>query len=167
MWSMDETTCVRMTNNGVQAINGTTFEMEQQNGRLENSKVDAISMSPNLPPYVAVFTKQSKGQPAHVVVYKAPNLSNEVVQKSMFKADTCEMFWNNPGTALIANCRTDQDSTGQSYYGDSLVYLVLPKQKETMNVTVGRGGEQVHDVAWAPPRIALLFAYSCDLLNFI
>eukprot|EP00667_Euglena_gracilis_P009818 EG_transcript_9985 len=149
-WSMDEGVCIRMTNNGVLAMSGANFAAEQADGRLDNAKVDALAVSPNLPPFVAVFTKQAKGQPAHVKVYRAPNLTEEVCQKSMFKADSCSLFWNSAGSAVIINCKTDQDTTGQSYYGESLLYLMLPKQKETMNVTVGKAGEQVHDVAWAP-----------------
>ena len=30
------------------------------------------------------------------------------------------------------------------------VYLMLPKQKESMNIMTGKTGERVHDIAWAP-----------------
>lgn len=69
-----------MTNNGVLAMSGANFAAEQADGRLDNAKVDALAVSPNLPPFVAVFTKQAKGQPAHVKVYRAPNLTEEVCQ---------------------------------------------------------------------------------------
>lgn len=44
-------------------MGGADFGTEQTTAKLENSKVDAVSLSPGLPPYLAVFSKQSKGRP--------------------------------------------------------------------------------------------------------
>jgi len=165
LWSADEAVCVRMTNNGIQATGGADFGTEQTTAKLENSKVDAVSLSPGLPPYLAVFSKQSKGQPANIKVYKAPNLAEEIVQKSMFKADSCTIMWNSVGNAAILNCRTDQDSTGKSYYGQSILYLLLPKEKDAINLTVGKAGEQIHDVAWAPSGLEFIVVAGLMPLN--
>lgn len=164
-WSMDEAICIRMMNNGLQALNGTTLMFEKENAKLDNPKIEAISVSPNLPPYVAVFQRQLKGEAGFVKLYKAPNLQDEILHKSMFKADSADIYWNTPGTGCIVNCKTDSDSTGKSYYGESMVFLMLPKSKETMNVMVGKSGERVHDVAWAPNGSEFIMIYGAMPMN--
>lgn len=53
-------------------------------------------------------------------MYSIPNFNQALSNKTFYKADHVQMFWNDLGTNLLVLTQTDVDKTGKSYYGGEL-----------------------------------------------
>ncbi|EJD06210.1 translation initiation factor eIF-2A [Fomitiporia mediterranea MF3/22] len=116
--------------------------------RLEG--VSAISLSPGLNPFIAVFIAGKNGQPANIRVYSLLTLSgSHTCSKTTFRADNAQFKWNTIGTQVLALVRTDVDQTNKSYYGESRLYLLSSSGTFDCQVTTTKEGP-IHDFAWSP-----------------
>lgn len=50
-------------------------------------------------------------------MYSIPTFNAPLSNKTFYKADQVQMFWNELGTNLLVLTQTDVDKTGKSYYG--------------------------------------------------
>lgn len=109
-----------------------------------------FSVAPGSAPYkVALFVPEKKGKPASVKIYQFGSLDVPIATKSFYKAQDVTLKWSPTGSALIIETRTDIDTSGKSYYGetglfflqsDGLYDCIVPLTKE----------DTVNDVAWDP-----------------
>ncbi|KAH7962331.1 hypothetical protein HPB52_015498 [Rhipicephalus sanguineus] len=68
-----------------------------------------------------------QGQPSFVRAFRHPNYegpSAGIANKSFYKADKVDFYWNKKGTGLLLLTSTDVDKTGASYYGDQGLHFL-------------------------------------------
>lgn len=92
---------------------------------------------------------EKKGKPASVKVFQFPGLASVVAQKSFFKAQDVTMKWSPTGSALIIETRTDVDTTGKSYYGETGLFFLESDGAYDCIVPLTKEGP-IHDVQWDP-----------------
>lgn len=138
VFSMNEDICMQHVQSELLLYVGGKFETPK---RISHMKVDDFSLSTaslhesnyqhtyakrtkNKNHYVAVYTAGAKAQPSIVKIYKYPNLTDCITNKSFFKADRVKFSWSPSGNSLLLTCLADFDKTGKSYYGEqSLNFL--------------------------------------------
>jgi translation initiation factor 2A len=96
-----------------------------------------------------LFVPEKKGKPASVRVYQFPGLETAVASKSFYKAQEVIMKWSPNGSALIIETRTDVDTSGKSYYGETGLFFLQSDGQYDCIVPLTKEG-QVHDVQWDP-----------------
>lgn len=108
-----------------------------------------FKISPGLNTSVAIFFPEKSGKPSQVLVYNYPNFNQPICSKTFFKAEKCQLKWNSLGTALLALALTDHDTTNQSYYGESKLYLLGIAGSYNSRIELSREGP-IHDITWSP-----------------
>lgn len=75
--------------------------------------------------YLTVFAAKSKNKPATVSIYEYGVHSSFRLKasKSLFQAEECVTHWSPRANACLLSLQTAVDSSGQSYYGNSLLFL--------------------------------------------
>lgn len=92
---------------------------------------------------------EKKGKPASVKVYQFPGLETVVASKSFYKAQDVTMKWSPNGSSLVIETRTDVDTTGKSYYGETGLFFLQSDGEYDCIVPLTKEG-QIHDVQWDP-----------------
>uniref|UniRef100_A0A131XP25 Eukaryotic translation initiation factor 2A n=1 Tax=Ixodes ricinus TaxID=34613 RepID=A0A131XP25_IXORI len=173
-WSDDEGICARNLNNEVHVYESNNFENFKHKIHLQ--KLAEYSLAPgNQPHHVACHVPGSKGQPSFVRVFKYPNFEGPnagIANKSFYKSDRVDFYWNKKGTGLLLLTSTEVDKTGGSYYGDQGLHF-LRTTGDTAMVKRGKDGP-VYCVEWSPecdhfcvvygfmPAKATLYNLNCD-----
>ncbi|KAI8374302.1 eukaryotic translation initiation factor eIF2A-domain-containing protein [Radiomyces spectabilis] len=156
-WTDDEKYCARM-------VTGEVQFWESKNAgkavwaRLKLDGVAEFSLSPGKAPAVAVFIPERKGAPAIVRMYSIPSFNQPVSNKTFYKADRVQMFWNDLGTSLLVLTQTDIDKTGKSYYGETNLYYLAVAGNFDCRVPLDKEGP-VHDVTWGPDSKEFVVVY--------
>ena len=164
VFSMSEDICLQHINGDLVIYAGGKFDKPKQ--RIGHIKVTDFSLSTasiapsqayqhiyakrikNKNHYIAVYTKGSKGQPSIVKIYKYPNMTDAVTNKSFFKADNVRFCWSPSGTSLLLICSTDFDQTGKSYYGEQSLNFLNVKG-DSYFVKLPKDGAISH-IEWYP-----------------
>lgn len=110
---------------------------------------NCFEISPGKNPSIAVFIPEKSGKPANVSIYNIPNFSQPTCSKNFFKAERCQLNWNCLGTALLALASTDHDTSNQSYYGETNLYLLGIAGSYDSRIDLKREGP-IHDITWSP-----------------
>ncbi|OWZ05265.1 Eukaryotic translation initiation factor 2A, partial [Phytophthora megakarya] len=149
-WSSDETICARQSANGVVLYSGRDIGAGSI-GQINLPNVANFSVAPGSAPYkVALFVPEKKGKPATVKIYQFPtNLDIPTATKSFYKAQDVMLKWSPTGSALIIETRTDIDTSGKSYYGETGLFFLQSDGEYDCIVPLTKEGT-VHDVAWDP-----------------
>lgn len=99
---------------------------------------------------MAIFVPEKSGKPASVKIFEYPNhLNTSVASKSFYKAQEVTLKWSPNGTSLIIETRTDVDTSGKSYYGETGLFFLQTDGQYDCIVPLMKEG-QVHDVQWDP-----------------
>ncbi|WP_411026313.1 eIF2A-related protein, partial [Salmonella sp. s58078] len=71
----------------------------------------------------------SASGPSFGKLFKYPNFGHEncVANKTFFKADKVDVYWNNKGTYVLLLASTEVDKTGASYYGKQSLHFLTTK----------------------------------------
>lgn len=109
----------------------------------------SFEMSPGKNPSIAIFIPEKSGKPANVSIYNIPNFNQAICSKNFFKAERCQLNWNCLGTALLALASTDHDTSNQSYYGETNLYLLGIAGSYDSRIDLKREGP-IHDITWSP-----------------
>lgn len=171
VFSMNEDVCLQqVTNELILYVGGNLAKPKQ---RISHVRVTDFSLSSaseqetsyqhlyakrskNKTHYIAVYTSGAKGQPSIVKIYKYPNLTDCITNKSFFKADRVKFNWSPSGNSLLLTCLSDFDQSGKSYYGEqSLNYLNV--KGDSYFVKLPKEGAISH-IEWFP---------SCDKDMFV
>jgi len=62
-----------------------------------------------------------------------------------------DLKWNHTGDCILANCQTDTDDSGKSYYGASKLVVISELKKYTLDLTEAKDSV-VQAVEWCPTR---------------
>ncbi|XP_022093860.1 eukaryotic translation initiation factor 2A-like [Acanthaster planci] len=173
-WTSEESVCAVFASGGVHFYRDHDFE--NITARLTLPRMEGCVLSEGeAPPTVGAYVPVIKGTPAFVRLYRYPNLGGEgsaLASRSFFKADSIHMLWNKKGTALLAMASTDEDKTGQSYYGEQSLHF-LETNGEGCAVTLPKKGP-IYSIDWNPnsmdfcvvygfsPAKATLFNLKCE-----
>ncbi|BFZ00515.1 hypothetical protein BsWGS_03554 [Bradybaena similaris] len=156
-WSSDEVICVRNVNNELHFFENNEFDTIAT--KLHLQKVSAFSLAKNSSPYIiAAYVPGSKGQPSFVRIYRYPNFGgpeSTLVNKSFFKSDRVNFYWNNPGNSLLV--LTSTESSDSSYYGDQGLHF-LSTTSDSCLVPLQKQGPVYH-VEWAPNNTEFVVIY--------
>lgn len=151
-WTNLETHCCRMVQDGVVVMNGNLDKLDGDAGKIQVPGIMAFELAPKGagadPPHVAVCIAEAKGAPARCQIYRLDNTTKHTAFRTFFKAQSAIMKWNNTGTAVLVRTSREEGS-GDSYYGDSHVYLMAASGEESSIVATPDEGA-IHDVQWNP-----------------
>lgn len=172
VFSMNEDICIQHINSELVIYASGNFEKPKH--KLSHFKVNAFSLSSasfepsqtcqhihakrvkNKTHYIAIYSAGVKAQPSIVKIYKYPNMTDCITNKSFFKADSVKFSWSPSGSSMLLICQADFDKCGKSYYGEqSLNYLNV--KGESYFVKLPKEGAISH-LEWFP---------SCDQEMFI
>lgn len=171
VFSMNEDICLQHLPGELVLYANGKFDKPKQ--RISHIKVDDFSLSTaslhdntyqhlyskrtkNKTHYIAIYTAGTKGQPSIVKIYKYPNMTDCVTNKSFFKADRVKFSWSPSGNSLLLTCQTDFDPAAKSYYGEQSLNFMSVKG-ESYFVKLPKEGTISH-IEWYP---------SCDKDMFV
>eukprot|EP00795_Rhopilema_esculentum_P016937 gene16937-8426_t len=159
-WSNDELLCARCVNNEVHFYENRDFSSVSK--KLFQQNVTNFSLAPGPSPYkIAIFVKGTKAAPSFVRLFQYPNLEGRqaLANRSFFKADKIEMFWNKKGTCVLVLSSTEVDTTGASYYGEQTLHFISIKGEANL-VPFDKKGP-VYSVDWNPNSAEFCVIYGC------
>lgn len=173
-WTSDEKIFARNVTNEVHF-----YKADDLNNIVEKkilTKVKSFSLSPSRNTHhVTFFVPSIKGAPAYVHLYRYPDFkeaSSALANKSFFKVDTVESFWNKQCSACLLLTAAEVDKSGTSYYGEQMLFYVNTRG-DSSRISFSKPGN-IHSVAWCPsgqeffavygtmPSKATLFNHKCD-----
>lgn len=172
VFSMSEDICLQHVNSELILYVGGKFDQPKQ--RISHLKVNDFALSSasfepnqtyqhlyekrvkNKNHHIAVYSSGVKAQPSMVRIYKYPNLTDCITNKSFFKADSVKFSWSPSGISLLLTCQADFDKSGKSYYGEQSLNFLNVKG-ESYFVKLPKEGAISH-LEWYP---------SCDQEMFV
>ncbi|XP_076436058.1 eukaryotic translation initiation factor 2A-like isoform X2 [Babylonia areolata] len=147
-WSADEAVCCRTANSELHFYQNNDFENVAN--KLHLQKVADFKMAPGSSPCViSAYVPGIKGQPSYVRVYRYPHFDGQsaaVANKSFYKADRVNMYWNKIGTGLVI--LTSTESSDSSYYGEQALHYISTAGESCL-VPLDKKGP-VYSVMWSP-----------------
>ena len=177
-WSHDEKYAFHQSTNQLNVYNGHSFS---EDGDSKTRYIDTVRCngmtSFNLPLnsntaeaslgkyLISTFVGETKGKPARVSLLRYPDRcgtaenpksGNLLVSKSFYQAEECTYKWSPQGDSVLIVTTTSVDTSGESYYGSTNLYLLLNDSKtagsdgEALSVPLPGSGGPVHDVSWMP-----------------
>eukprot|EP00557_Chaetoceros_sp_GSL56_P008164 CAMPEP_0176496930 /NCGR_PEP_ID=MMETSP0200_2-20121128/11451_1 /TAXON_ID=947934 /ORGANISM="Chaetoceros sp., Strain GSL56" /LENGTH=657 /DNA_ID=CAMNT_0017894905 /DNA_START=33 /DNA_END=2003 /DNA_ORIENTATION=+ len=178
-WSHDEKLAFHLVSNEIHVYGGHSF-LEEEAGlvryvdKIRCKDVTSFSVPENFTPSViqnvgedtyllSTFVEESKGKPARISLLRYPDRCGEgenpksgplLVSKSFYQAEECSVMWSPKGDAALILTTTTVDTSGNSYYGSTNLYLILSQSKtgldgDALSVPLPGSGS-VSDVAWIP-----------------
>jgi hypothetical protein len=68
---------------------------------------------------------EKKGQPAKIAMFGFPHqLEAPICAKSFYRSDSVQFKWSPHKQAVLIFVSTDMDTTGQSYYGETKLFML-------------------------------------------
>ena len=182
-WTADETLAFHLVTNEIHVYHGHVFS-DVSNPTLYHDKIKCAGVSNfSVPPkriltnsvlegkYVlSTFVPEQKGKPARISLLRYPdkcgNTENPksgplLVTKSFYQAEECSVKWSPKGDSALVLTHTSVDTSGDSYYGSTNLFLLLSESPqdirngEALSVPLPGGNASsgvrpVLDVAWMP-----------------
>jgi translation initiation factor 2A len=162
-WTEDEKLAFLHCTNEVRVYPGT-FPQLAETRFVEKMRVPGIaSMSvPNQGNYLGkilftAFIPKDKNKPSRAAMFEYPTSTPShpttgypaLLSKSLFQAEEMKVYWSPKGDSALIALQSTVDTSGQSYYGSTSLYLMSPQQNDTIAVPLPQEGP-VLDVAWMP-----------------
>jgi len=162
-WTYDEKLAFLLGTNEVRVYPGT-FPQAAETRFVDKMRIPGIkSMSVQSQSKVALrllltsFCAKDKNMPAKASLYeypsKTPIVGNAnyppIMTKSLFQADEMKVSWSPKGDCALITLQNSVDTSGQSYYGSSSLFLMSPQEKDTLAVPLPQEGP-IMDVSWMP-----------------
>lgn len=119
-------------------------------------KLTDFQISPSEHPTICTFTPEKGGKPAQLSIWpiQKGKINKKIASRTFFKADSCQIKWNDQGNAVLCVATTDFDASNKSYYGENTMYLL---SFQGVNGTLGGNSVRVslksgpiHDFTWSP-----------------
>ncbi|XP_046909527.2 eukaryotic translation initiation factor 2A [Dermatophagoides farinae] len=147
-WSADESIAHRQCGSEILFFENNDFNRCVQ--KISEPKLTTYGFTTNKAgcSFVAIYIKGQKGSPSMIRIHGFPHLDNAIVSKSFYKVDTVDIKWNPKGDAILAMTSTDYDSSGQSYYGETMLHF-MDLRGETSTI-VGKKEGTVSAAEWLP-----------------
>lgn len=183
-WTSDEKLAFHLVTNEIHVYHGHVFsDMSEQT--LYHDKVRCAGVTNFSVPtrrtlttnpilegkyILSTFVPEQKGKPARISLLRYPdkcgNTENPksgplLVSKSFYQAEECSVKWSPRGDSALVLTHTSVDTSGDSYYGSTNLFLLLSESPqdirngEALPVPLpgnngSAGVRPVLDVAWMP-----------------
>lgn len=175
-WTPDEQVCCYHLQDGsLKLLPGDDLTAPPLAALSLSSQVQAVQFAPSANPLMdqmAVFyadtrdAMQRVAAPASIQIFKlkknsaGERESSEVASVSIKFGQSADLLWAPTGTAVLVNCTTEVDDTGESYYGSSKLVLISHDGKFTLDLTEEKSdllsftkkSTAVQAVSWSPSR---------------
>mmetsp|Transcript_13989 Transcript_13989/g.38677 ORF Transcript_13989/g.38677 Transcript_13989/m.38677 type:complete len:656 (+) Transcript_13989:64-2031(+) len=166
-WTYDESAAVLLATSEVRiypaanllATNNEDPTSVRYDGKLRIQNIASFSIprssDPNVPFLLTSFVPGTKDKPARAGLYKfLPGGNTEpdtkpLLSKSLFQAEDMKVHWSPAGDAALLTLQTAVDTSGQSYYGSSQLFMLRHGESDVVAVPLPQEGP-VLDVAWLP-----------------
>jgi translation initiation factor 2A len=103
--------------------------------------------------FFTAFSPGTKDKPARATFYQyTPGMKADappLLSKSLFQAEEMQSHWNALGDGALITLQTSVDTSGQSYYGSSQLFLLRKDSTEAIGVPLPQEGT-VLNVGWMP-----------------
>ena len=162
-WTYDEKFAFLLGTNEVRVYPGT-FPQAAETRFADKIRIPGIkSLSVQRESNVALrllftaFCAKDKNMPAKASLYEYPSKTPiagnanypPLMTKSLFQADEMKVSWSPRGDSALITLQNSVDTSGESYYGSSSLFLMSPHDKDTITVPQPQPGP-ILDVAWMP-----------------
>uniref|UniRef100_A0A7S2YDS5 Eukaryotic translation initiation factor 2A n=1 Tax=Entomoneis paludosa TaxID=265537 RepID=A0A7S2YDS5_9STRA len=169
-WTHDERIAALVTTSEVRfypaaiLLNGTEDPTAvRYSDKLRISSVASISVPRSCgteagvttPYLLTAFVPGTKDKPARACLYrflsdgKTKPDTPPLLSKSLFQAEDMKVHWSPAGDAALLTLQTSVDSSGESYYGSSQLFMLRYGESDVVAVPLPQEGA-VSDVAWLP-----------------
>jgi translation initiation factor 2A len=150
-FSPDESIAARAVTNEIHFYSNCKFADGPTN-KLRLPGVCLFSISPGPSPQrIACFAPGKKGAPGRASMYRFGQFDQAIASKSFFRAEDCIFRWSPNGATVLVETRSSVDATGQSYMGESNLYLLSDRPGGSFEMKVPRTKDgPLHAVAWSP-----------------
>ncbi|RNA08563.1 eukaryotic translation initiation factor 2A [Brachionus plicatilis] len=151
-WTDDEKTFALINNGELLFFSTASPETVVNRIKMENLKDFSFNSASKC---VAVYVSGKKSEPSFIRLFKYPDLSNAISNKSFFNADRVDFKWNKSGTNLLLLCSTE--TSQNSYYGDSTLHQINTNG-ESQLVQLSKKGP-IYALSWNPVRDEFVVVY--------
>ncbi|AEY96696.1 FAEL286Cp [Eremothecium gossypii FDAG1] len=152
------------------------FNFNQPYARLvPEGHLSTYLISPAEHPTICTFSAEKEGKPAQLTIYPITegNIQKKIASKMFFKADSCQLKWNDLGNAVLCLAITDFDASNKSYYGENTLYLLSFQGVngslggDSVRVPLGKEGP-IHDFTWSPTsrQFGVIYGYMPATITF-
>jgi translation initiation factor 2A len=161
-WTQDESFSFLLGTNEIRVYPGSAFASGEEIrfvDKLHIEGVASMSLGPSATSILfTAFSPKDKNKPAKAALYEYPAKSGPItgnanyparLSKSLFQAEEMAAHWSPKGDAALIALETNVDTSGESYYGSTSLFLMTPQQSDTIAVPLPQEGP-VLDVAWMP-----------------
>ena len=170
-WSHDEKHAFLMVQNEIRIYPGDGFGQEKEVRFTDKMRCQGLT-SMSVPQtadgstgasssyLVATFVSKTKDKPARASLHRYPSpvppttssaAYPSIMSKSLFQADEVGVHWSPKGDAALMAIQTSVDTSGESYYGSTSLYLMHRDSKDVTVVDLPNNSSgPVSDVAWMP-----------------
>jgi translation initiation factor 2A len=150
-FAADESFAARAVSNEVHFFDGCDLAAPPTS-KIRLPKVHLFSISPGAAPQrVCCFALDAKGQPGRCNMYRMGQLDRVIVSKSFFRAEECVFHWSPNGNTVLVETHSSVDATGQSYMGESNLFLLSDRPGNAWSMKVPRTKDgPLHAVKWNP-----------------
>ncbi len=179
-WSHDEKKAFYLATNEIHVYDGHVFREDdvRYDDKIRCKGVTTFSLPLTSQPsavgqegkyILSTFVPETKGKPARVSLARYPDKLGDaenpksgplLVSKSFYQAEECNFKWSPKGDSVLVLTTTSVDTSGDSYYGSSNLFLLLSESRSSIGGDVvsvplpgSRGSSKagpVLDVAWMP-----------------
>jgi translation initiation factor 2A len=123
----------------VKAIETKPFDYFATSVKLQNLLIVCVSLE-----HSAGYEKNE----GLIEIYKFEDLTKPFATKTIDKAHEVNLFFSPTGQNLVIWAQTFTDKTGQSYYGEHVLFYLDMAKQALKRVPTYQG--PIHDVAWNP-----------------
>lgn len=163
-WSFDESLAFLMTTNEIRVYDGHVFAKEEEVRFLDKMRCPGIA-SMSVPKQseasrylVTSFCPGDKNKPATANLHQYPSVLTSklhsypaICSKSLFQAEEAIVHWSPKGDSVLMAMQTSIDTSGESYYGSTTLYLFSESSNEPVAVPLpNKSSGPVLDVSWMP-----------------
>ncbi len=150
-FAKDESFAARAVSNEVHFFEGCDLT-QPPTSKIRLPKVHLFSISPgSAPQRVCCFALGAKGQPGRCNMYRMGQFDRVIASKSFFRAEECVFHWSPNGNTVLVETHSSVDATGQSYMGESNLFLLSDRPGGAFEMKVPRTKDgPLHAVAWNP-----------------
>eukprot|EP00980_Cylindrotheca_fusiformis_P008299 scaffold1736_cov127-Cylindrotheca_fusiformis.AAC.113 len=162
-WTSNEKFAFVMGTNEVRVYPGD-FPQQLETRFVDKLKIPGIS-SMSVPSnaqtggrlFFTSFSPKDKNKPSRAALYEYPATTKPspnsgypaVLTKSLFQAEEMKVHWSPKGDSALIALQTTVDTSGESYYGSTSLFLLSPDKGDSIAVPLPQEGP-VLDVAWMP-----------------
>jgi translation initiation factor 2A len=163
-WTHDEKYAFLLVTNEIRVYEGNVFGKDEEVRFVDKMRCPGITAM-SIPKrattssyLVTSFVPNSKDRPARASLHKYPskvplNAASypALLSKSLYQADEVTVHWSPTGDAVLMAMQTSVDTSGESYYGSTTLYLLAEESSDVVSVPLPHNSSgPVLDVAWMP-----------------